>query len=195
MSLKKLKNNNKKREEMSSKESSLLSIFLGIFIISQIAIYLLFVFFDKTYPTTQYVYGTEIVALLFCIFATYITWKSATVSESKALSLFIKFFIIIITIGTTTLVLTGIRAEKRIEKIKLFHLERILGKDAVEKYQETINNLNNTNINDTNTTKNINEPENVKDLIEKEVTKRVENQLINENELKNKLKKIAEENK
>ena len=192
---------------MSSKESSLLSIFLGIFIISQIAIYLLFIFFDKTYPTTQYVYGTEIVALLFCIFATYITWKSATVSESKALSLFIKFFIIIITIGTTTLVLTGIRAEKRIEKIKLFHLERILGKDAVEKYQETINNLNNlnnlnntnntnnTNINDTNTTKNINEPENVKDLIEKEVTKRVENQLINENELKNKLKKIAEENK
>lgn len=41
---------------MDSKNRSLLSIFFGVFIISQIAIYLLFVFFDKTYPTTEYVY-------------------------------------------------------------------------------------------------------------------------------------------
>ena len=186
---------------MNSKNRSLLSIFFGIFIISQIAIYLLFVFFDKTYPTTEYVYGTEIVALLFCLFATYLTWKSATISESIGLSLFIEFFIVVITIGTATLVLTGIRAEQRIEKIKLFKLEKILGKDAVEKYQKTMNNLNNfsnsnTNIDNTNATKNVNKPEKLEDLI----TNKVENQLtdkiqINEDELKNKLKEIAKENK
>lgn len=183
---------------MNSKNRSLLSIFLGVLIFSQVAIYLIFISFDIYFSTIEYVKGTEIVVLLFCLFATYLTWKSATASESKPLGITVKSLTIIILIATATLVITGVRADKRIEKIKLFHLENIYGKEEIEKYKKAINKLENSV-----ETENEIKPEKneVADPM-KEITNKVENAIndevqMNAEEIKNRFKEIIkkDENK